>query len=79
MNIRNAPPFRADHVGSFLRPSYLLEARAKKAAGKITSEELREVEDRAIEDVVRLQAEVGLSSITDALISTSIFLINSPE
>ena len=76
MNIRNAPPFRADHVGSFLRPSYLLEARAKKAAGKITSEELREVEDRAIEDVVRLQAEVGLSSITDGEFRRTYFHID---
>lgn len=76
MNIRNAPPFRADHVGSFLRPSYLLEARAKKAAGKITSEELREVEDRAIEEVVRLQAEVGLSSITDGEFRRTYFHID---
>jgi len=76
MNIRKAPPFRADHVGSFLRPSYLLEARAKKAAGKITSEELREVEDRAIEEVVRLQAEVGLSSITDGEFRRTYFHID---
>jgi 5-methyltetrahydropteroyltriglutamate--homocysteine methyltransferase len=76
MNIRNAPPFRADHVGSFLRPSYLLQARAKKAAGKITSEELREVEDRAIEEVVRLQAEVGLSSITDGEFRRTYFHID---
>lgn len=76
MNIRKSPPFRADHVGSFLRPSYLLEARAKKAAGKITSEELREVEDRAIEEVVRLQAEVGLSSITDGEFRRTYFHID---
>jgi 5-methyltetrahydropteroyltriglutamate--homocysteine methyltransferase len=76
MNIRKAPPFRADHVGSFLRPSYLLEARAKKTAGKITSEELREVEDRAIEEVVRLQAEVGLSSITDGEFRRTYFHID---
>ena len=76
MNIRKAPPFRADHVGSFLRPSYLLEARAKKAAGKITSEQLREVEDRAIEEVIRLQTEVGLSSITDGEFRRTYFHID---
>jgi 5-methyltetrahydropteroyltriglutamate--homocysteine methyltransferase len=76
MDIRKAPPFRADHVGSFLRPSYLLEARAKKAAGKITSEQLREVEDRAIEEVIRFQAEVGLNSITDGEFRRTYFHID---
>lgn len=76
MDIRKAPPFRADHVGSFLRPRYLLEARAKKAAGKITSEQLREVEDRAIEDVIRFQAEVGLNSITDGEFRRTYFHID---
>ena len=63
-------------MGSFLRPSYLLEARAKKAAGKITSEQLREVEDRAIEEVIRLQTEVGLSSITDGEFRRTYFHID---
>jgi len=48
MTTRTTPPFRADHVGSFLRPPYLLDARSKKAAGEISAAQLREVEDRAI-------------------------------
>ena len=65
MTIRSTPPFRADHVGSFLRPAYLLEAREQRARGAITPAQLREVEDRAIAEVVRFQREVGLNSITD--------------
>ncbi len=57
--------FRADHVGSFLRPKYLLDAQANVAAGRVTREELRAIEDKAITEVVRLQEEVGLQSITD--------------
>ena len=49
MTARTTPPFRADHVGSFLRPKYLLEARAQKQAGAISAAQLREVEDRAID------------------------------
>jgi 5-methyltetrahydropteroyltriglutamate--homocysteine methyltransferase len=59
------PPFRADHVGSLLRSAALKEARAKRAAGAISAEQLREVEDRAIEHLIRKQEEVGLQSITD--------------
>ena len=51
---RDTPPFRADHVGSLLRPPALLAARAARAAGEIPAEELRSVEDDAIRDVVRL-------------------------
>jgi 5-methyltetrahydropteroyltriglutamate--homocysteine methyltransferase len=65
MAARTTPPFRADHVGSFLRPPYLLQARAKKAAGEITAAQLREVEDRAITEIVRFQRDCGLKSITD--------------
>jgi len=57
--------FRADHVGSFLRPKYLLDARARAAGGQITAEQLRAVEDQAIAEVVRMQEDVGLQSITD--------------
>src|ERR1700756_3028816 len=57
--------FRADQVGSFLRPKYLLDARAQAAKGQITPEQLRAVEDKAIADVVKFQEEVGLKSITD--------------
>ena len=59
------PPFRADHVGSLLRPAALLAARADHAAGRIPAEQLRAVEDDAIRDVVAMQNEVGLRSATD--------------
>ena len=62
---RDTPPFRADHVGSLLRPPALLEARAKFAAGDIDADELRGQEDRAIEDVIALQRDAGLQSATD--------------
>ena len=65
MTTRITPPFRADHVGSFLRPAYLLEARAQKARGDITAAQLREVEDRAIAEIVQFQRDCGLQSITD--------------
>jgi 5-methyltetrahydropteroyltriglutamate--homocysteine methyltransferase len=65
MAAREKPPFRADHVGSLLRPKDLLSARADHEAGRIDDEELRAIEDNAIRDVVRLQEEVGLRSATD--------------
>jgi len=65
MSIRTTPPFRADHVGSLLRPPELLEARAAFDAGRIDASELRAVEDAAIRDVVKLQEQAGLQSATD--------------
>jgi len=62
---RNRPPFRADHVGSLLRPQKLLDAREAKKAGKIAADQLRAVEDESIREVVKLQEEVGLQSVTD--------------
>jgi 5-methyltetrahydropteroyltriglutamate--homocysteine methyltransferase len=62
---RTTPPFRADHVGSLLRPDRLLRAREDFAAGKIDAEALRAVEDDAIRDAVRMQEDVGLQSATD--------------
>jgi 5-methyltetrahydropteroyltriglutamate--homocysteine methyltransferase len=62
---RDLPPFRADHVGSLLRPAYLLEARARHAAGEIDADALREVEDRAVTEVVALQRDAGLQTATD--------------
>src|SRR3954452_6200690 len=59
------PPFRADHVGSLLRPPELLRARSEREAGRISAEELRRVEDAAIRDVVRMQQEIGLQGVTD--------------
>jgi len=62
---RLKPPFRADHVGSLLRPTVLHEARAKRAKGEITAEQLKAIEDREIERVIKKQEEVGLQAITD--------------
>lgn len=62
---RTAPPFRADHVGSLLRPAGLLEARAAHAEGRLDDDGLRAAEDEAIADVVRLQADAGLQTVTD--------------
>jgi 5-methyltetrahydropteroyltriglutamate--homocysteine methyltransferase len=62
---RAAPPFRADHVGSLLRPPELLQARDEFSEGRISAEELRAIEDDAIRDVVRMQEDVGLQSATD--------------
>jgi len=62
---RTKPPFRADHVGSLLRPKVLHEARAKRANGEITPQALKEIEDREIERVIKKQEEVGLQAITD--------------
>jgi 5-methyltetrahydropteroyltriglutamate--homocysteine methyltransferase len=62
---RTEPPFRADHVGSLLRPERLLEAREDFTANRITADELRAIEDDAVRDVVRMQEEVGLQSATD--------------
>ena len=59
------PPFRADHVGSLLRPPELKDARIKAKRGEITSGALRQVEDKCIREVVAFQESVGLQSITD--------------
>lgn len=59
------PPFRADHVGSLLRPKPLLDMRARYHSGDISAEELRAAEDEAIRDAVKKQENVGLQSITD--------------
>src|ERR1700722_7542874 len=62
---RAKPPFRADHVGSLLRPAALKEARAGRAKGEIFAGELTAIEDREIERVIRRQEDVGLQSVTD--------------
>jgi 5-methyltetrahydropteroyltriglutamate--homocysteine methyltransferase len=63
--LRDAPPFRADHVGSLLRPPALLQARQDYADARIDAAELRGIEDEAIREIVRMQEEVGLRSATD--------------
>jgi 5-methyltetrahydropteroyltriglutamate--homocysteine methyltransferase len=65
MSMRTKPPFRADHVGSLLRPAALKEARTKFAKGEIDAAALKAVEDREIERVIKKQEDVGLKSITD--------------
>jgi 5-methyltetrahydropteroyltriglutamate--homocysteine methyltransferase len=59
------PPFRADHVGSLLRPEKLLGARADHQAGRITVDELRAIEDDAIRNTIKSQEDIGLHSVTD--------------
>ena len=59
------PPFRADHVGSLLRPLALLEARDQRERGEINDAQLRAVEDRCIRDVVKMQEDIGLQAVTD--------------
>ena len=58
-------PYRVDHVGSFLRPKELVEARAKFVAGEITKEELTKVEDKTIAELVEKQIANGLKGVTD--------------
>jgi 5-methyltetrahydropteroyltriglutamate--homocysteine methyltransferase len=62
---RTTPPFRADHVGSLLRPPALKEARLKHERNEMTAAELRALEDREIERVIRKQEEIGLKLATD--------------
>ena len=59
------PPFRADHVGSLLRPPELVRAREQHQRGTLSAEALRAIEDRSIRDIAELQEEIGLQSITD--------------
>jgi 5-methyltetrahydropteroyltriglutamate--homocysteine methyltransferase len=76
MTPRTQPPFRADHVGSFLRPKRLLEARGHHAAHEITAEALRVVEDDAIAEIVEFQEDVGLQSVTDGEFRRTYFHID---
>jgi 5-methyltetrahydropteroyltriglutamate--homocysteine methyltransferase len=62
---RTRPPFRADHVGSLLRPPRLMQARADHAEGAISAADLRAVEDECIREAVAMQRDVGLRSATD--------------
>lgn len=73
------PPFRADHVGSLLRPAPLLSIRDRFYNGEITAEELREAEDEAIADVVRKQESVGLQSVTDGEFRRTFFHLDFLE
>jgi len=76
---RTTPPFRADHVGSFLRPPELLEARDQFKQGNISKQQLRAVEDAAIRDIVRFQEDLGLQGITDGEFRRTYFHIDFLE
>ncbi len=73
---RTSPPFRADHVGSLLRPKELLLARKQREQGELTDAALRALEDRCIREVVKLQEEVGLEGITDGEFRRAIFHVD---
>lgn len=75
-NPARRPPFRADHVGSFLRPKALLDARAEYQAGRIDAQALRAVEDEAIRGVVKFQEDLGLQAITDGEFRRTYFHID---
>ncbi|MDQ2953999.1 MAG: 5-methyltetrahydropteroyltriglutamate--homocysteine S-methyltransferase, partial [Pseudomonadota bacterium] len=62
---RTKPPYRADEVGSLLRTAPLKQARAKRERGQITAAQLKEVEDREIDKIIKKQEEVGLQLATD--------------
>ncbi len=72
-------PARFDHVGSFLRPEYLLQARADLSKGILSAQELRAVEDRAIKEIVAFQEDVGLKAITDGEFRRTYFHIDFLE
>jgi 5-methyltetrahydropteroyltriglutamate--homocysteine methyltransferase len=73
------PPFRADHVGSFLRPERLREARELFAAGRLPADELHAIEDACIREVVRAQEDVGLKGITDGEFRRTFFHVDFLE
>jgi 5-methyltetrahydropteroyltriglutamate--homocysteine methyltransferase len=79
MTSRTNPPYRADHVGSFLRPAKLLAAREKWQAEAISRVQLRESEDQAIAEIVGVQENVGLSSVTDGEFRRTYFHIDFLE
>jgi 5-methyltetrahydropteroyltriglutamate--homocysteine methyltransferase len=74
--VRQKPPFRADHVGSFLRPKKLLDAREEHKAGALSASALRAVEDEAIREIVRFQEDLGLRGITDGEFRRTYFHID---
>jgi methionine synthase II (cobalamin-independent) len=65
MTQRTSPPFRADHVGSLLRPAPLKDARARRERGEIDAAALKAVEDQEIEKIIKRQEDIGLKAVTD--------------
>ena len=76
---RHNPPFRADHVGSLLRPQELIAARRRRHAGEISSAELRSIEDTCIREVIRKEESIGLHSVTDGEFRRAFFHIDFLE
>src|SRR5882762_190123 len=76
MAIAAKPPFRADHVGSLLRPKVLHEARTAAEAGTITRDALRAIEDDCIRDAVALQEAAGLHAVTDGEFRRGHYLVD---
>lgn len=70
------PPFRADHVGSFLRPARLADAREKFFAGSLPAADLRAIEDECIAELVAKQEQVGLKGITDGEFRRTFFHVD---
>ena len=77
--VTGKPPFRADHVGSFLRPKRLIEARERHVAGTLDDAGLRAVEDDCIREVVKKQENVGLKGITDGEFRRTFFHVDFLE
>jgi methionine synthase II (cobalamin-independent) len=65
MTMRSEPPFRADHVGSILRSAPIKQARERCAEGHITAADLKAIENREIETIIRKQESIGLNAVTD--------------
>src|SRR5438046_2857435 len=76
LGARAAPPFRADHVGSFLRPKFLLDAREQFRTGAIDATKLRAVEDEAIRGIIKFQEDLGLRGVTDGEFRRTYFHID---
>jgi 5-methyltetrahydropteroyltriglutamate--homocysteine methyltransferase len=76
LGARSVPPFRADHVGSFLRPKFLLDAREQFRTGAIDAAQLRAVEDEAIRGIVKFQEDLGLRGVTDGEFRRTYFHID---
>ena len=79
MGTNSDPPFRADHVGSMLRPKEVLDARARRQRGEISAEDLREAENGAIEKAIKKQEEIGLHAVTDGEFRRALFHVDFLE
>src|SRR5690242_11640481 len=72
----SGPPFRADHVGSLLRPASVQTAHARARRNEISAAERRSIEDAAVREVVRMQESVGLPAVTDGELRRGHFLVD---